>query len=441
MSRAVHVTWLGHAALFLSVANRTLLLDPWFHEPVFAGAWFRYPPTPFPDSSTMPKPDFVCLSHTHADHSGLGTLQQLRKDQLVLAVDFPSGAMKRRLASAGLTNVLWLAPWETKEISPGLTVTFVPHDAGWEVTSIVVSGEGSTLYHGNDNTLSVEAYRQVAKRLGPVDVAFLPYAGASSYPTNFDGDEATLKARCAEKKQEGLQRFLDGIEGLRPSEAIPFASSWALLELDEVWKNFTDRLTAPETLARSMQFAHERDTHLLHLEPGDEWSPETGSVNRGLTSRWPLTVEGVRRYAELERSRVTKAIAAARRPEHEVPELDALFRDFFAHDLPRSFSKHEALEGAFGFVGGASSWTVHFSNGAVDRIDAGLAADVPETLKLSASELFDVLVGDSSWEDVWYGYRLHVSKRPGTGYARAFWEGLLGVDADLVKARRAGAQS
>jgi hypothetical protein len=84
---------------------------------------------------------------------------------------------------------------------------------------------------------------------------------------------------------------------------------------------------------------------------------------------------------------------------------------------------------------------VHFSNGALDRIDAGLAADVPETLKLSASELFDVLVGDSSWEDVWYGYRLHVSKRPGTGYARAFWERLLGVDPDLVKARRAGAQS
>ena len=90
------------------------------------------------------------------------------------------------------------------------------------------------------------------------------------------------------------------------------------------------------------------------------------------SSRWPLTVEGVRRYAELERARVTKAIAAARRPEHEVPALDTLFRDFFAHDLPRSFARHEAFEGAFGFVGGASSWTVHFSNGAVGRIDADL---------------------------------------------------------------------
>jgi L-ascorbate metabolism protein UlaG (beta-lactamase superfamily) len=435
---AVHVTWLGHAALFINVANRTLLLDPWFHEPVFSGAWFRYPPPPFPDATTMPKPDFVCLSHTHADHSGIGTLAQLRKDQLVLAVDFPSSSMKRRLANAGLSNVLWFTPWETREISPGLEVTFVPHDAGWEVTSIVINGEGSKLYHGNDNTLSVEAYRQVAKRLGPIDVAFLPYAGASSYPTNFESDEATLKTRCAEKKAEGLQRFLDGIEGLRPSEAVPFASSWALLEPDEVWKNFTDRLTAPETLAQSMQFAHERGTHLLHLEPGDEWTPQTGSLNRGLTSQWPLSVEGVRRYAELERSRVTKAIAAARRPEHEVTDLDALFRDFFTNDLPGSFAQHEQFNGAFGFVGGTSSWTVHFLSGKVERIENGVPADVPETLKLSASELCDILVGDSSWEDVWYGYRLHVSKHPETGYARAFWELLLGVDPDVVKARRAG---
>ncbi|MCU0701709.1 MAG: MBL fold metallo-hydrolase, partial [Myxococcaceae bacterium] len=116
----MHVTWLGHAALFINVANRSVLIDPWFAEPVFAGAWFRYPPTPYPDPSTMPKPDFVCLSHTHDDHAGLETLKQLRSDQRVLAVDFPSGAMRRRLTAAGLANVDWCAPWETKEVSPGL---------------------------------------------------------------------------------------------------------------------------------------------------------------------------------------------------------------------------------------------------------------------------------------------------------------------------------
>ncbi|MCU0697543.1 MAG: hypothetical protein MUC96_13535, partial [Myxococcaceae bacterium] len=306
------------------------------------------------------------------------------------------------------------------------------HDAGWEVASPVVSGEGVTLYHGNDNTLSTDAYGEVAKRLGPIDVAFLPYAGASSYPTRFDGDAETRRRRCREKKDEGLQRFLDGIEGLRPSEAAPFASSWALLELAEVDTNFEDRLTAPEVLARAMQFAHERNTHLLHLEPGDEWSPETGALNRGLVSQHPLTAAGVRRYAELERSRVTR-VQQGLRAAGEATALDALVRDFFATAWATSHAP-SSVEGTFGLESGESSWTLRCAG---DRaaVEPGLAADVSEILRLPPGELSKVLTGEWSWEDVWYGYRLHVTKRLDAGYARAFWERLLGIEADLVRAR------
>lgn len=430
----VHVTWLGHASLYVNVANRTLLLDPWFHEPVFAGAWFRYPPSPFADSSTMPKPDFVCLSHTHADHASVETLSQLRDDQLILAVDFPSGAMRRRLSKAQRPNVKWLKPWETNEVSPGLNVTFVPHDAGWEVTSIVISGEGSTLYHGNDNTLSVDAYGEVAKRLGPISIAFLPHAGASSYPTNFDSDETTRLARCQEKKEEGLKRFLDGIEGLRPAEAAPFAASWALLEQSELSKNFADRYSGIEVLARAMQFAHERDSHLVHLEPGDEWSPETGGLNRHLVEQWPQTPDAIRRYAELERRRVQLAIETVRQPSRTVANLEETVRAFFTHDFPRSAAKANVTH-SFGLRAGDASWTIRLENGTLAALTSGVS-DVDEVLTLPPHELEDVLLGRSSWEDVWYGYRLHVTKKPGSPYPRAFWEMLLAVDPDLIVERR-----
>src|SRR4051812_35518679 len=103
------VTWLGHAQLFLNAANRTLLLDPWFAEPVFGGAWFRYPPPPYPDSSSLPRPDYVLLSHIHPDHSGPRTLERLSADSTVLAMPFPSGALKRRLDQSHLRKVQWLA--------------------------------------------------------------------------------------------------------------------------------------------------------------------------------------------------------------------------------------------------------------------------------------------------------------------------------------------
>jgi len=436
----VLVTWLGHAQLFLNAAGRTLLLDPWFHEPVFGGAWFRYPPAPYPDPSAMPRPDFLLLSHTHPDHSGPKTLEQLPRDLPVLALPFPSGAMKRRLEALRFTKVRWLAAWETAEVAPGLKVTFVPHDRGWEVSSIVVEAQGVRLYHGNDNPLSVDGYREVVKRLGPISIAFLPFAGASSYPTGFEGDRATLEQRCAQKKKEGLQRFLDGIEGLRPEEAAPFASSWALLEDGERWKNYLDRPTPDEALASAMEQANESGTHLLRLEPGDEWSPATGVIAKGLTADWPSEATAIERYAVREATRVRAAIARSRSAAAltSPDKLDRAMQLYFAELLERTRAGTAGLTMRAGFsTAEGAGWRVEFRPGQAPAFSQGLRGDEDEVLTLPAAELWNILAGPANWEDVWYGYRLHVRKAPGAGYYRAFWEMLLNFDAEALSARLA----
>ncbi|MBL9038031.1 MAG: MBL fold metallo-hydrolase [Archangium sp.] len=434
------VTWPGHAQLFLNAADKTLLLDPWFAEPVFGGAWFRYPPAPLHNASMFPRPDFVLLSHTHPDHSGLETLAQLQKDQRIVVAPFPSGAMTRRLARAGLANVQWLEPWRTETLAPGLKVTFVPHHAGWEVASIIVEADGVRLYHGNDNPLSIEAYREVVARLGPIDLAFLPYAGASSYPTGFDGDEATLHERCEKKKREGLQRFTEGLEGLRPAEAVPFASSWALLEMSEVHKNFVDRFTADQVLSQAIEKAASTGTHLLHMSPGDEWTRETGVLRMGLTEGWTNDVAAVRRYAEQEKARVDAAIARTRSPGKSVPaeSLDRAMHAYFSELLRHTSAATSQLSMRAGFVAegeGGGAWRVHFTPGAAPTFERGLLGDEHEVLRLPAPELATIVLGPANWEDVWYGYRLRVSKAPGAGYYRAFWDALLTFDDDALSTR------
>ncbi|MBK7860125.1 MAG: MBL fold metallo-hydrolase [Archangiaceae bacterium] len=433
------VTWLGHAQLYLNAAGRTLLLDPWFVEPVFGGAWFRYPPPPYPDSSSVPRPDFVLLSHTHPDHSGPQTLERLSADSTLVAMPFPSGAMQRRLAKSHLKKVQWLEPWQTRELSPGLKLTFVPHDRGWEVSSMVLEADGVRLYHGNDNVLTVEAYRQIVDRLGKIDLAFLPFAGASSYPTGFDGTREELLERCAKKKAEGLQRFLEGIEGLQPAEAAPFASSWALLEPGELWKNFIDRPTPAEALKAAIEPAARQGTHLLHLEPGDQWSPETGAIAKGLTEGWGYDAASVERYAETQRERVAKAITAARGLSKRVSAetLDAAFREYFTELLEKTKAGTAQLRMKAGFQaeGGAGAWRVTFVPGQAPVLERGLSGDEDEVLTLTAGELWALLTSPANWEDVWYGYRLKVHKRPGAGYYRAFWEMLLNFDAEGLSAR------
>ncbi len=429
------VTWLGHAQLFLNAAGKTLLLDPWFAEPVFGGAWFRYPPPPYPTASTMQRSDFLLLSHIHPDHSGPGTLEQLPKDIPTFAMPFASGALKRRLARAGYSNVRWLEPFQTLELSPGLKLTFVAHDRGWEVSSMVIEADGIRLYHGNDNTLSVAAYQQIVQRLGKVDLAFLPFAGASSYPTGFDGDRASLDKRCAQKKSEGIKRFLDGIEGLQPAEAAPFASSWALLEPAELWKNFLDRPTPDEALKAAMPIATTHGTHLLHLEPGDEWSKETGVIRKGLTAGWGYDAKSVERYATQESVRVAAALAKLRVPARPVPaaSLDNAVREYFTVMLEKTFDTTRELKMLAGLQAeGGGAWRLAFVPGCAPTIESGLRGDEDETLTLPIGELWSLLTTPANWEDVWYGYRLKVHKREGAGYYRAFWEMLLNFDAEAL---------
>ncbi len=429
------VTWLGHAQLFVNAAGKSLLMDPWFAEPVFGGAWFRYPPPPYENASTVQKPDWLVLSHIHPDHSGPGTLAQFPKDQPTLAMPFASNALKRRLARAGFTNVRWLEPWETVELSPGLKITFVKHDRGWEVSSMILEADGVRLYHGNDNTLSIAAYQEIVQRLGKIDLAFLPFAGASSYPTGFDGDEETLRKRCAQKKTEGIKRFLDGIEGLKPAEAAPFASSWALLEQSELWKNYLDRPTQNEALKAAIPTAHTHGTHLLHLEPGDEWSREAGVIRKNLCAGWGSDAASVARYAKQEEARVAAAIAKARVPSKPVPPdmLDAALREYFGVMLAKTADTTKELTMNAGIAArGGAAWRLTFVPGQAPTVTPGLKGDEDEVLTLSPGELWGLLTTTANWEDVWYGYRLEVHKREGAGYYRAFWEMLLNFDAEAL---------
>ncbi len=51
-----------------------------------------------------------------------------------------------------------------------------------------------------------------------------------------------------------------------------------------------------------------------------------------------------------------------------------------------------------------------------------LSGTEDEVITVSAAELSAITRASITWEDVWYGYRLHVNKRDGAPYFRDFWE-------------------
>ncbi len=438
----MRLVWLGHAALLVRAGGEQLLCDPWLAEPVFARAWWRYPPPPYPTAESLGRVDRLLLSHAHPDHSGEGTLACLDAATPTYALPFPSNQLARRLARAGYRAVRWLEPWQPVEIGAGVRITMVPHDGGWEVASMLVEADGVRVYHGNDNPLEVATYEEIVRRLGPVDVAFLPFAGASSYPTCFSWEPGVMQQKAAAKKAEGVGRFTDGVRGLRPRVAVPFASSWALLEPRDLWRNFYDRPTAAEAAAAAADVAREVGTAVVVMEPGDEWSPEEGHVARRLTAGWTYDVAGVTRYASQEKARV-EAAARARDRHGALPPTAALepaFRTYFGAMLEATRDATKALEmrAAFhadGPEGTAARFWIRFSPGQPPVLGEGAPdAVADETFTVTLPELWDVLAGPVRFEDLWYGYRLRVRKRAGAGYYRAFWDMLLNWDDEATSA-------
>jgi L-ascorbate metabolism protein UlaG (beta-lactamase superfamily) len=178
----VVVTFVGHATFLVQVAATNVLIDPVYAErasPVsFAGPRrVRAPGVRFDD---LPVISLVLLSHNHYDHCDLRTLRALdRRFQPRLVTPIGNG---RLLRSAGIRQVEEIDWWESASAAP-LSVRLTPaqhfssrnmvdrNRALWGGFLIVAAGR-RILFAGDSGY--GPHFREIAARLGPVDLALLP---------------------------------------------------------------------------------------------------------------------------------------------------------------------------------------------------------------------------------------------------------------------------
>jgi L-ascorbate metabolism protein UlaG (beta-lactamase superfamily) len=237
----VLLTWLGHAQVFINAAGTTLLIDPWFG----GGPTPQQPPSPYPDASCIPPPEFVCLTAVRDDRCSEATLDSLSREATVCLTPDVEGALSGLLSRLGFSHQLQL-PWHQPcVIAPGFCLQALPGTHG---AALLVTADGCTLLHGG-----------TAPTPSPlpgmsVDFALVPVDG----PT-----PGSLSAT------QSVAAFQTTVATWRPREAMPFANGWAqaAVSLDSI-------------LGQSLAIAHQHQTHLARLEPGDAWSPDTGALPR-----------------------------------------------------------------------------------------------------------------------------------------------------------------
>jgi L-ascorbate metabolism protein UlaG (beta-lactamase superfamily) len=176
------VTFIGHSTFLIQTSAGNILTDPMYSERagplnVVGPRRVRRPAVPFDD---LPPVSTVLLSHNHYDHCDLRTLGMLaqRFDPLVLT-PLGNGSLVR---SAGIRRVEELDWWqETKTAALPITLTPAQHFSArgpldrnralWG--GFMLLADGRRIFFAGD-TAYAPFFRDVRRRLGPPDLAFLP---------------------------------------------------------------------------------------------------------------------------------------------------------------------------------------------------------------------------------------------------------------------------
>jgi L-ascorbate metabolism protein UlaG (beta-lactamase superfamily) len=205
------ISVLGGPTTVVDIAGRRIVMDPTF-DPPGPHAYLTKLEGPTVSADELGPVDAVLISHDqHPDNLDDDGRRFALAAPLVLT--HPGGAARLGPPAVGVK------PWETYDLSGGsgpLAVQAVPAVHGpadghrdetghvnCEVTGFVLSGPGlPTVYLSGDNA-SLRAVKDVADRVGGIDIAVL-FAGAASVQTKERGRPLTLTSARAAAAAEVL---------------------------------------------------------------------------------------------------------------------------------------------------------------------------------------------------------------------------------------------
>jgi L-ascorbate metabolism protein UlaG (beta-lactamase superfamily) len=157
------ITWFGHAAFKIEIANRIVLIDPWLDGN----------PTSPMKASEITKADIVYVTHDHGDHLGDAfNICKRTNASFVATVELGNYAKEE-----GVKNIVGLnigGSVENKGVILSIVQAFHTASKGAS-TGVIVEGDGKIVYHAGDTGLFGDLH--LFGELYKIDVALIPIGG------------------------------------------------------------------------------------------------------------------------------------------------------------------------------------------------------------------------------------------------------------------------
>jgi UDP-MurNAc hydroxylase len=232
----LRTTSVGHAGILIESEHGSILCDPWF-LPAFFGSWFVFPRNDQLDPELLERiehPDFLYISHLHADHWDEPWLRHhLSRSTPVLIPGFPTRELERKYRELGFTEIIRTVDGEEMNLGGELTIaihveTSITDGPGGD-SALVVSDGTSRIVNQNDcRTNDLGALRAH----GPVDLHWLQYSGAIWYPMVYEETPERMRELVDAKVDSQLTRAMRYVEAIDARAVVPSAGPPAFLDPD-----------------------------------------------------------------------------------------------------------------------------------------------------------------------------------------------------------------
>lgn len=174
----MEITWLGQAGLMFESGGKILLVDPYLSDSVARSCPQNHRRVGVDARFLRVKPDYILLTHDHADHTDEGTLSHYLSEETNVTVLASGNAWRHVRTFGGKNNYVLFnegTTWTEKDFV--FTAVCAEHSDDHAVGA-VIAAEGRNYYVTGDTLYSERVFESLPKK--NIYAVFLPINGAGN---------------------------------------------------------------------------------------------------------------------------------------------------------------------------------------------------------------------------------------------------------------------
>jgi L-ascorbate metabolism protein UlaG (beta-lactamase superfamily) len=222
------VFYTGHASILVRLNKKKYLFDYINNTNFYRNSWIFFPNQII--DNRLFDVDGVFVSHIHQDHYDPNLLRKFQKKNIPVYIldgrpGFKNSLKKERIKAK------YIQVKKKTYINKDTWVYGCLHEYNDIDSSMLISNNKLSVYHGNDNFITNKTLIPFKKKVGSIDVACIPFAYINYYPYLLNGISKKINKSEATRIENLFMNY--GIQQsriLKPKIIIPFGSN--LFHLD-----------------------------------------------------------------------------------------------------------------------------------------------------------------------------------------------------------------